>query len=95
MTVSPEIAAQQAAYQSRPFAARIRTSHFSATFRFDSEAEAIEYIMQQYCYMAGNIANGERCVSMRLDGWLGCQIVTPEGEYDAKYALLAADLNSY
>lgn len=47
MSVSPEIAAAQAAYAARPFAASITTEGFSGTFRFDTLGEAHAYLRQQ------------------------------------------------
>lgn len=93
--VSAEIAAKQAEYAARPYAARVVTSNFSGTFRFHTEWEAIEYVMQQYGRMRRQIAAGERYLAMRLGGWRGCHIETPTGRYDAEYALLAPDLDSY
>lgn len=47
MTVSPDIAAAQAAYAARPFAASITTEGFSGTFRFDTLEQAHAYLRQQ------------------------------------------------
>lgn len=47
MTVSPEIAAAQAAYAARPFLARASSFNFSGSFRFDSFEEARQYLADQ------------------------------------------------
>lgn len=47
MTVSPDTLAKQQAYAARPWAARLETSHFGGTFRFDTEAEALDYLTGQ------------------------------------------------
>lgn len=46
--LSSEIAAAQAAYAARPYAVRLRTSHYSCTNRFNTLAEAIHYLSEQY-----------------------------------------------
>lgn len=53
MSVSPEILASQQEYASRPFAARVETSHFSGTFRFHNLADAVAYIFDQFKRVKG------------------------------------------
>ena len=47
------------AYWNRRYWARIRTSHFSGTFAFDTAAEAMNYISAQYQSERARIRSGE------------------------------------
>lgn len=86
----------QQAYAARPFAARVETSHFSGTFRFDTEAEAIDYLHQQFAWVKRVIRNREYG-----NAWVNfdCQrsvLQRPDGQViPAKYVLLADNLSSH
>lgn len=41
-----DILVSQAEYRNRPFSTRIVTSHFSGTFAFHTQKEAIDYLFQ-------------------------------------------------
>lgn len=57
--VSPEIAAKQAAYAAKPFFAYVSSRYFSGGFRFDSMAEAIDYLRAQALRRMAAIAAGD------------------------------------
>lgn len=66
MTTSPDILAKQAEYAARPFAARWADSHFKGTFRFHTEAEAIDYLLAQY-----QVAKAQARRPRHVAGWRG------------------------
>lgn len=49
-TISPEVKAAQVAYEARPFAVYLRTSHASVHSRFDTERQALEYLFKQFAH---------------------------------------------
>lgn len=92
MTVSPEIAAAQAAYAARPFNVYWRTSHFSGMFRFHTAGEAIDYIFQQWASIR-RMAAAERYHESFL--WKS-YFEGPDGaKIPAQYVVLSADVSSY
>ena len=95
MQVSPEVAAAQAAYAARPYAARLETSHFASTSRFDTESEAIDYLFRGYAMTRKNIrdwrARGDNC-------WIGFDayrsyLEGPDGRVQARFVLLADSIS--
>ena len=78
MTVSPEIAAAQAAYARRPYAARQQSYCFSGTFRFDTFEQARQYLAVQ---IARKGANWDGASSSRNQGLgiRGSFVTMPDG----------------
>lgn len=91
MSVSMEILASQLAYAARPFAVCWVDSHFSGEFRFETFAEAYDYVQQQWTNVQRRVATQPHCAS-RL--WRS-RLYTPNGSVQLAYVLLAADVSSY
>lgn len=70
MSVSPEIAAKQAAYAARPFAAYVNSSHFSGCFRFATAGEAIDYLLSSFKRAKAEISAPDRSAKWG-NSWLG------------------------
>lgn len=96
MTSSPEIAAAQAEYAARPWAAYLNTSHFSSAQRFHTEGEAIDYLFRGYAMVRRDIrewrARGDNC-------WIGFDarrsyIEGPDGfKVPARFVLMADSIS--
>ena len=91
MRLSPEIQAAQAAYAARPYAVRWVDSHGSGTFRFDTFAEAFDYVQEQWARIQRKVAT-ERYRASHLRR---SHIETPQGNTPLPYWLLAEDVSSY
>lgn len=52
MSTPADILAKQAAYAARPYEAYVTWSHASGTFRFDTLAEAIGYVHDQWAHVS-------------------------------------------
>jgi hypothetical protein len=86
-----DIKASQESYANRPYAARLITSHFSGTFRFDTLSEAIEYLSKQYQEGKKTVSR-ERCRS--FDAYRSCLILP--GNIEVKVCEFIGDsLSSY
>lgn len=96
MTVSAETLAAQQAYAARPYVAYLNTSHMSSAQRFDTEAEAIDYLFRGYAMTKRNIrewrARGDNC-------WIGFDarrsyLEGPDGaKIQARFILMADSIS--
>jgi len=89
--ISPEVRAHQAAYAARPFAVRWQDSHFSGEFRFDTFAEAFDYVQTMWTNIRQAVEQRPYRSSMLWQSYLK----TPEGRISLRYVLLCEDVSSY
>lgn len=95
MTIAPEILAAQQAYAARPWFVMWRDSHCQVPQRFNTAAEAFEYVDYQWKKIRDRVAR-ERYNASRLGGYLGSYIEGPGlGRVSLRYVLLAEDVSSY
>lgn len=91
MSVSMEILASQLAYAARPFAVYWVDSHCSGEFRFETFAEAYDYVQTQWARVRRRVATEQYHAS---DLWVS-RFHTPTGSVQLAYVLLADDVSSY
>lgn len=91
MNVSPEILSLQKAYAARPFAVRWVDSHSAGTHRFDTGAEAFDYIQAQWLRIQRDVAQ----YRYRASNLWWSHLETPEGRVQLAYVLLTQDVQSY
>jgi len=98
MSIAPEILAKQQEYAARPFAARVESSHFSGTFRFEREADAIDYLLQSFKRQKDEINSPERAAKWGKSwlGWNahGSYLERPDGKIPARFILFHNGLNA-
>jgi hypothetical protein len=90
-TPSPELAA----YQARPFLAYVASSHFSGGFRFDTEAEAVDYLLQQFARVRRIIRNREYGPSWVNFDCYRSYLEGPGGRVAARFVLFCDKLESH
>jgi len=82
-------------YWRRPYRARVETSHFSGTFTFDNEADAVDYLHQQFARVRRIIRNGEYGTSWVNFDCYRSYIEGPAGRVAARYVLFVDKLESH